>query len=180
MGYMTIIQRFFMVGCLALSLVGCKTHEEELHRDKTKERDNKNKRERREERTRGYIFDEPIFSTAPSKKSEASGIGVNAYAWKASLEAISFMPKRSLDPFGGVLITDWYVNPESPQERLRVEILILGRTLRSDAVKVAIFRQIQNSRKEWVEGVVAPETIQDFEETILTRAREMKIADEKR
>lgn len=171
--------RFFLYSFFILGLVGCKTNDDEIHRDKTGQRDNKGKRERREERTGGYIFDEPIFSTAPSKKSETSGIGVNTYLWKASLEAISFMPKRSADPFGGVLITEWYAYPETPHERLRVEILILGRTLRSDAVKVALFRQIQ-TKKGWVDAAVAPETIQDFEETILTRAREIKIAEEKR
>ncbi len=49
-----------------------------------------------------------------SNNSEAqrpAGIGVNSYLWRASLDTISFMPLREVDPFGGVIVTDWYANP---------------------------------------------------------------------
>src|SRR5690606_2155217 len=52
------------------------------------------------------------------------GIGVNAYLWRGTLETINFMPLASADPFGGLIITDWYQPPESPGERLKVQVLI--------------------------------------------------------
>src|SRR5262249_51014442 len=47
------------------------------------------------------------------------GIGVNSLLWRASLDTLSFMPLTSADPFGGVIITDWYSPPSSPTERFK-------------------------------------------------------------
>ena len=62
---------------------------------------------------------------------EVAGIGVNSYLWRASLDTISFMPLQEVDPFGGVIITDWYANPELPTERFKVTVYILDTRLRS-------------------------------------------------
>ena len=72
------------------------------------------------------------FNVFGSSKPEdqGGGIGVNSYLWRASLDSISFMPLSSADPFGGVIITDWYSPPESPNERFKLNIYILGRQLR--------------------------------------------------
>lgn len=137
----------------------------------------KSSRERREDKTKGHLLAEPLFTTA-SKKNETSGIGVNTYIWKASLETTAFLPKKSADPFGGTLITDWYSPPETPNERLKIEIIITGRALTSDGVKVTIFREKKTSRGDWINAPVNPETVLKFEETILSRARELKVAEE--
>src|ERR1700744_3663982 len=68
-------------------------------------------------------------------------LGVNSYLWHASLDTLSFIPLASADPFGGVIITDWYVAPNAPNERLKVTIYILDRNLRADGLKVVVFRQ---------------------------------------
>ena len=68
-------------------------------------------------------------------------LGVNSYLWHASLDTLSFMPLASADPFGGVIITDWYSAPDAPNERLKVTIYILDRSLRADGLKIAVFRQ---------------------------------------
>ncbi|MCG8360632.1 MAG: DUF3576 domain-containing protein, partial [Kiloniellales bacterium] len=70
-----------------------------------------------------------------------AGIGVNSYLWRASLDTISFMPLASADPFGGVIITDWYSPPEAANERFKVNVYILGRDLRADGIRAAVFRQ---------------------------------------
>ena len=51
-----------------------------------------------------------------------AGIGVNAYLWRAALETIDFMPLAPADPFGGVIITDWYSPPETPDERFKLHV----------------------------------------------------------
>lgn len=137
----------------------------------------KTTRERREDKTKGHLLAEPIFTTS-KKKNETAGMGVNAYLWKASVETVSFLPKKSLDPFGGTIITEWYSAPEFPQERLKIEIVITGRALISDGIKVSIFRERKNNRGEWISASVDPETPIKFEETILSRARELKVAEE--
>ena len=106
----------------------------------------------------------------------APGIGVNSYLWRASLDTISFMPVSSADPFGGVIITDWYSPPESADERFKVNLYILGRQLRADGLRASVFRQVQNGRGEWVDVEVDGTTATKLENAILARAREMRIA----
>ena len=106
----------------------------------------------------------------------ASGIGVNALLWRASLDTLSFLPLASADPFGGVIITDWYSPPESPDERFKVTAYILGRQLRSDGVRVAVFRQELENGRGWVDSKVEDQTGPKLEGAILSRARELRIA----
>ena len=103
------------------------------------------------------------------------GIGVNSFLWRASLDTVGFMPLASADPFGGVIITDWYSPPEAPQERYKMSVYILGRELRADGVKVAVFRQRQNGNG-WAEAAVAKETATNLENQILARARQLRVA----
>ncbi len=104
-----------------------------------------------------------------------SGIGVNSFLWRASLDTLSFMPLASADPFGGVIITDWFAPPETPNERFKVTVYILDRQLRSDGLKVAVFRQ-QKGDTGWIDATVDGATHTEIENNILVRARELRIA----
>ena len=108
--------------------------------------------------------------------SRGSGIGVNSFLWRASLDTLSFLPLAQADPFGGVIITDWYAPPESPSERFKVTVYILDTDLRSDGLRVAVFRQLRDSRSVWADSPVDERTAADLENAILSRAREMRIA----
>ena len=110
------------------------------------------------------------------KNDGSNGIGVNSYLWRAALDTVTFMPLASADPFGGVIITDWYTAPEKPDERFKVNIFILDKQLRSDGVKVKVFRQINKGNK-WVDSTVADNTGPQMEDAILTRARQLRVAD---
>ncbi len=102
-----------------------------------------------------------------------SGIGVNAFLWRGALDTISFMPLASADPFGGVIITDWYTPPGTSGERFKATVYILSRDLRSDGVRVNIYRQVlQNG--QWVDATVADSTVGDIENKVLARARHMR------
>jgi hypothetical protein len=105
----------------------------------------------------------------------SGGIGVNNLLWRASLDTISFMPLVSADPFGGVIITDWYTPPATPDERFKVNVYILGRALRADGLRASVFRQ-QNQSGQWVDAPVALNTATDLENAILTKARELRSA----
>ena len=99
---------------------------------------------------------------------EVAGIGVNSYLWRASLDTISFMPLQEVDPFGGVIITDWYANPEMTTERFKVTVYILDTRLRADALSVRVFRQEQQENGGWIDAAVSPETAVEIENAILT------------
>ncbi len=105
-----------------------------------------------------------------------TGIDVNSYLWRASLDTISFMPLASADPFGGVIITDWYSPPETQSERFKVNVYIFGRELRADGVRAAVFRQNQSLDGSWVDAQVDQQTVTDLENAILARARQLRIA----
>ncbi len=112
----------------------------------------------------------------PLDRGGASPIGVNSFLWRASLDTISFMPLASADPFGGVIITDWYAPPESQGERFKLNIYILGNDLRADGVRAAVFRQLRERQGTWADAPVDEQTATDLENAILTRARQLRIA----
>lgn len=105
-----------------------------------------------------------------------TGVAVNSYLWRASLDTISFMPLASADPFGGVIITDWYSPAETQDERFKVNVFILGRDLRADGVRAAVFRQKENGTGGWIDVAVEQQTSIELENAILTRARQLRIA----
>lgn len=86
------------------------------------------------------------------------------------------MPLASADPFGGVIITDWYSPPEQAAERFKVNIFILGRELRADGVRASVFRQRRDGNGQWINSAVDPATGTDLENAILTRARQMRLS----
>ncbi|HTC18924.1 MAG TPA: DUF3576 domain-containing protein [Stellaceae bacterium] len=121
-----------------------------------------------------------IFSdntTTSSNNGGGPGIGVNSYLWHATLDTVSFMPLASADPFGGVIITDWYSPPTSPNERFKVNVFILGRELRADGVKTSVFRQTRDQKTgNWIDAQVDQNTASDLENAILARARQMRLS----
>ena len=100
-------------------------------------------------------------------------IGVNSFLWRGALDTVSFMPLVSADPFGGVIITDWYAPPEAPQERFKLNIYILGRELRADAIRVAVFKQ-KMADGQWQDTTAEQATATDLEDTILSRAEHLR------
>ena len=109
------------------------------------------------------------------KDSGESAIGVNSYLWRATLDTVSFMPLASADPFGGVILTDWYTDPQKPNERVKINAFVMGRELKADGVRVRTFRQVRKGG-EWRDAEVSEDTASKLEDAILTRARELRIA----
>ena len=61
--------------------------------------------------------------------------------WKASLDVIDFMPLSSVNYSGGIIVTDWYSENNSPNESIKISIRFLTNELRSDALDVKIFNR---------------------------------------
>ena len=120
-----------------------------------------------------------ILDAFGPKKGEAgygaaASIGVNPYLWRASLESLSFMPISQADSAGGVILTDWYANPNNLNERVKVNVLILGRSFKPQALEVKVFKQVKQDGG-WSEAVINPETSHQLEDTILTKARVLRV-----
>ena len=116
-----------------------------------------------------------LVSNAKANKQQEAGaaLGVNAYLWRAALDTLGFMPLASADPFGGVIITDWYAPPTTSGERFKATAYILGRQLRADGVRITIFRQTRDGGG-WTDASVNPATAADIENKVLARARELR------
>jgi hypothetical protein len=126
-----------------------------------------------------------LFSTGSNGKKDdpGTGIGVNAYLWRASLDTISFMPINSADPFGGTIITDWYQprmgdrlsdGDQEVIERFKLNVFITSQRLRADGVRVAAFRQVKEDEGQWQDAQISPEVADKLELAILSRARELR------
>jgi len=113
--------------------------------------------------------------TEDTARGPGAQIGVNSYLWRASLDTVSFMPLISVDPFGGVIITDWYSNPNAPNERFKMTVYVLDTQLRADAVKVNLFKQVRGGAG-WSDSPSDAITASKLEDAILTRARELRLA----
>lgn len=117
-----------------------------------------------------------LFGSKKENQAATAGITVNAYLWRAALDTVSFMPVANADPFGGTILTDWYEAPGVKGERIKANIFIMGRTLRTDALKVTLFRQVLKGN-QWREAAIDPKTVTAMEDAILTRARQLRVAD---
>ena len=119
---------------------------------------------------------EGLFSDDSKTRGSTGGgtLGVNTYLWRATLDTIAFMPMNSADPFGGVIITDWYSPPETPAERFKLNIIVLDKALRADGVRVSVFRQIYDQNGIWRDAPVDAKTARQMEDAILTRARQLR------
>lgn len=104
-----------------------------------------------------------------------AGLGVNAILWQASLDTLSFLPLASADPVGGVVITDWYNDPNAPGERIKINLVISGRELRADALRVSIFRE-KRVGNQYISLAASSKAARQMENIILTRARDLATA----
>lgn len=153
-----------LAAALSLSLTGC------LSFGKKDETTIDSKAEKR-----GFLG---LGGSKPTSEQANATIGVNAYLWRASLDTISFMPLASADPWGGIIVTDWYANPEKPDERFKATVYILDTRLRADALNVSLYKQV-NTGGQWVDASVSAQTQIDIENAILTRARQLRLSNVK-
>jgi hypothetical protein len=177
------LRHILSFGLIAAVLTGCGSLGENMRVPELDEYNNDSRRARVRGRLSGHPDGFLIFGTDRSggpggagrggAVADGSGIGVNAFLWRATLDTLSFMPLSSADPFGGVVITDWYSPAAAPGERFRATAYILGRQLRSDGVRVVLFRQEQRGGT-WVDAPVAPSTATELEDQVLNRARELR------
>lgn len=118
-----------------------------------------------------------VFGGGSSRAAAAQpGIGVNAFLWRATLDTLAFMPLASADPYGGVIVTDWYVNPEKPDERFKATVYILDTRLRADGLNVTVNKQLRGPGGNWVDQASAAQTETDLENAILTKARQLRLS----
>jgi ribosome-associated protein YbcJ (S4-like RNA binding protein) len=103
-----------------------------------------------------------------------TGVSVNGFLWRASLEVLSVAPLISTDALGGTIITDWYINKNIEDQRIKITAFIKTSELRSDGIKVKVY--IQNKEKEnWSDTLTNQDLETKIENKILNEARILRI-----
>jgi len=103
-----------------------------------------------------------------ARRESDVGTNVNRYLWNASLDALSFLPVETVDPFTGVISTG-YGTPPGGGRAYRATIYVSDPALDARSLKVAL--QTRGG------GPVSPAIVRQVEDAILTRARELRVRD---
>ena len=111
-------------------------------------------------------------------KSTESGVNVNAYLWRASLNILSFTPLISTDALGGTIISDWYINKKNKNQRMKITAFIKTAELKSNGIGVKV--HIQSFKDGyWSETYTNKDLETKIENTILNEARNLRINSKK-
>ena len=107
--------------------------------------------------------------------SQSTTLPVNAILWRAALDIAALLPISDVDTFGGTIVTEWYSLPESPNERIKLTIFVVGRELRSDAIRVVVNVQTRDGLQgNWGNNARDLEFSRRLEDLVLNRAREIR------
>ena len=94
-------------------------------------------------------------------------IEVNKYIWTAAQEILDFMPIEAADPFSGVIVYG-YGRPPGGGQAYRGTVYVQDPALDARSLNVALATQ---------GGPVSAETTRAIEDAILTRARQLRMAE---
>lgn len=113
------------------------------------------------------IDTENTIWNAFNRGANETNVSVNKYIWSASIEVLDFLPIESVDPFTGVIVTG-YGTPPGGGRAYRATILINDPALDARSLNVALQTR---------SGPVSPATVRAVEDAILSRARQLRVAD---
>ena len=133
-------------------------------------------------RTGGGLFGKgglEMFNTEDKKDQggvASVGMPINPYLWRGSLEVVDFMPLLSADPFGGVIITDWYTDQNNTNQRCKLNIFIKGVEMKTDNLRVNSFCQTLSKDNNWIDEKVDKSNNRQLENAILNTAKKIKLS----
>jgi hypothetical protein len=119
----------------------------------------------------GFLRDpnrETIFDLFTGNEDPSVTVEVNSYLWQASQEILDFMPLEAADPFTGIL-SFGYATPPGGRQAYRATVYVTDPALEARSLRVAL--QGRNG------GAVSRATARQVEDAILTRARQLRVAD---
>ena len=107
---------------------------------------------------------------------ERDGISanVNGFLWRASLNVLSIAPLVSTDALGGTIITDWYINQNIKNQRIKITAFIKTSELRSDGIDIKVHLQ-KKENGNWSDTTTNEKLESQIEDKILNEARILRI-----
>ena len=114
----------------------------------------------------------PNLSNANSKSSLTS-IPINELLWKSTLDTLDFISYEKIDPFSGIIITDWFINQNNGKIRNKITVSFSSSELKTTSIKVSVTRE-KFDNNQWVSDGYSDGLARKIEDLILTRARELR------
>ena len=108
------------------------------------------------------------------QNNDGISANVNGYLWRASLDVLSIAPLVSTDALGGTIITDWYINKNIVNQRVKITAFIKTSELRSDGIEIKVHLQ-EKKNGNWFDTVRNINLETQIENQILNEARNLRI-----
>ena len=105
--------------------------------------------------------------------SSLSSLPINELLWRSSLDTLEFMSFEKIDPWGGVIVSHWFINKTSKNLRNKVTVSFLSSELKATSIKVSVIREVYENQK-WVSDGYSDGLSRKIEDLILSRARELR------
>ena len=102
-----------------------------------------------------------------------SSIPINELLWKSTLDTLDFMVFENIDPFGGIIITKWFINENNDKIRNKITVSFSSSELRATSIEVSVIRE-KFHNNQWVSDGHSDGLARKIEDLILTRARELR------
>ena len=99
---------------------------------------------------------------------------VNGFLWRASLDVLSIAPLKSTDALGGTIITDWYINKNIKNQRIKITAFIKTSELRSEGIDIKVHLQ-KRENGIWSDTMTNEKLESQIEDQILNEARILRI-----
>lgn len=112
---------------------------------------------------------ETIWDLFTNVDNPNTTVEVNKYIWNAALDVLSFMPLEAADPFSGTMVFG-YGTPPGSGRTYKATVYVRDPALDARALHVALYTR---------SGPASAEAVHAIEDAILTRARQLRIADGK-
>jgi hypothetical protein len=100
--------------------------------------------------------------------------------WRATLKSLEFLPLLNADYSGGIIIYDWYSQPNNSKEQIKISIQFLNNELRSDSVKVIAHKKVCDNADKCSNSILDQNFANSIKESIIVTARTLKIEESKK
>ncbi len=112
------------------------------------------------------------FSNANNRSNNTS-LPINELLWNSTLDTLDFMSYEKIDPFGGIIITNWFINQNNKKIRNKITVNFSNSELKASSIKVSVIRE-KFDNNHWVSDGYSDGLALKIEDLILTRARELR------
>ncbi len=134
---MQILFRVFAVLCLCLLLEGCRGGLPKPGDARTMEMEGEARARKNIEEGRGFSLGKAMKGA----RKTTYEFSTSNPMWRATFDVIEFMPLVTVDYSGGLIVTDWYTDPNTVDDSLKFTIRFLSNEVRADSLKIIIHKK---------------------------------------